>query len=197
MSPTDRLEDAFKDVMEKLAGTLKDRGYRKKGNRFTRRCDRGWVVVEVQRSQFNDADQLRFAVNLAATADALRADADPEKPPKAHECPFTRRLSTGDDGSFWSLTSRTNGERLAKRVHRALEKEGIPLLEEVCGAQALRDYWLERVDADGTPLNYLADLLKAIGPEERVSEVESRLEAVMARNRASAEAAADSADASS
>lgn len=182
MSPSEKLEAGFDEVLAAIAEPLKARGYRKRRQDFTRRCDDGWVLVNVQRSQLNDGGELRFAVNLAATADVLR-EGDDDKPPKEYECALRVRL-----GGFRSIKPKTDTAKLAKSVRKAVEERGIPLLEDVSGAEALRDHWLARLDDDETPLDKLVTLLEHIGPEDRVDEVQAKLEKVMERNRAAAEA---------
>lgn len=160
MSPSPDLEDGFKEVMAAIADLLKPRDFKKKGRTWTRRCDGGEVLVNVQRSQWNDGDALTFYINLSARADAL-GDYDE----------LSERL-----GSSWNIKPRTDATKLAKKVRRALEKDGLPLLDEVCGAEALRDFWLARMDDDTTPHSKLAKLLEAIGPKKHIAEAERSFE---------------------
>ena len=164
------MEDGFKEVMAAIADVLKPRDFKKKGRTWTRRCDGGEVRVNVQRSQWNDGDGLSFYVNLSARADAL-GDQDE----------VSERL-----GSSWDIKPSTDATRLARKVRRALEKDGLPLLDEVCGAEALRDHWLARMKDDATPHDKLATLLEELGPKKHIAEARRRFEEGRKRRERSA-----------
>lgn len=51
-------------VRDDLGPWLRERGFKKRGNRFRRVDGSGWQVVDFQASQWGSRDDVRFTINL-------------------------------------------------------------------------------------------------------------------------------------
>src|SRR3712207_9332587 len=56
---------------------LRERGFKKRRNRFRRSDDRGWQVIDFQASQWGSRDDVRFTINLwVGVSELADAEAD-------------------------------------------------------------------------------------------------------------------------
>ena len=61
MTERERCDAMVRDV---IGPELKAAGFRRARNRFARRVDGGWQVIDFQASQFGSRDQVSFTINL-------------------------------------------------------------------------------------------------------------------------------------
>jgi hypothetical protein len=115
-----------------LAPFMKGAGFRKSGAYFWRESGLVIDVLDLQKSQWNNAWEASFYINLHVYwKDFQEAIGRPFKSkfPKGHECTlFTRVIKL--DKSTWSLKPDSNVETLASLLIQEIQKEGFPWFEE-------------------------------------------------------------------
>jgi hypothetical protein len=117
-----------------VAPYLKALGFKKKAANFWRETDDFIDLVNVQKSQWNSADEAQFTLNLGIYWRDVQTEIQREAksmPPKELECTVFERLGALFAGNdfWWSVHSRTNADELGKEVVEKLENFGLPWLD--------------------------------------------------------------------
>jgi uncharacterized protein DUF4304 len=114
------------DVMirDEIGPWLRERGFRKRRNRF-RRVDRdGWQVVDFQASSWGSRDDVRFTINLWVGVTELEgAEADAQVQQRVGAL-----LPSGED-HWWPLDADTDTSALATELRAVLAELCIPWLD--------------------------------------------------------------------
>jgi hypothetical protein len=142
--------DAF--VRKEVGGWLRELGFKRERNRFGRRVDRAWEIVDFQASVWGSRDEVSFTINLGVGLDEVDSSWDRPRPPAiAGTMLHTRIGALIDDGNdrWWDVRERTDLDKLAGKIRRLLEREALPWLERRSDRDSLRDLLL----ADETELN--------------------------------------------
>lgn len=170
----------FKELLANdFAPWLKERGFRRRDTTFRRRCGSGWQIVNFQRSQYADARELPFTINLGVSLDVLH-----ESPqwrgrgwPLEYECDFRQRigpLHTGED-DWWKVRPLRPTRPLVKDVLAALEK-GLAWLDAHGDAQrVLRDAQRDPSQVNALNLASLVALARQVGSQADVEIAEREL----------------------
>jgi Domain of unknown function (DUF4304) len=174
-------QDKFKEL---LAGDfspwLKERGFKRRDTTFRRRRDAAWQIVNFQRSQFSDASDVRFTINLGVALDALHDEPSwgSRGWPLEYECDFRERIGQLHKGEdyWWKVRPLRPTRGVVKDVLAAFQT-ALPWLDahaepRTLLADALRDP--SRVNAFG--LAALVALAKKIGDEAEVDAAEAELQ---------------------
>jgi hypothetical protein len=114
-------------LRDEVGPWLRDRGFRKKRNRFTRSGDAGWQVVDFQASQFGSRTETSFTINLWVGAPELtRGELGGD------EQIFERigHLTDSGEDLWWKVKERTDTGKLAEELNQLLGERGLPWLEE-------------------------------------------------------------------
>jgi hypothetical protein len=168
-------------IREHVAPALKEHGFRRTRSTFHRAVGANWQVVNVQRSQFSDAGDIKLTVNLAVGLDRLRGGernwGDGKRPPdyKCHLRVRLGQLLTGDD-VWWDLRPDTDLDQLGELLTDAIERDGFPWLEARSVDERLRDTYL--ADLPGVPsweIHPLRELVAQLGPPHAVAAVADEL----------------------
>jgi Domain of unknown function (DUF4304) len=173
-------QDRFKELLADHVGPwLKERGFRRRAATFRRRQDEAWQIVAFQKSQFSDASDVSFTINLGVALDLL--DDDPSWRsrgwPLDHECDFRERIGVLHKGEdhWWSVPSRGPTDGIVADVLTALEA-ALPWLETHADARALLTDALrdpERVNAMN--LASLVAVARKVGDEKDFKAAASEL----------------------
>jgi Domain of unknown function (DUF4304) len=107
-------------VRDELAPWLRERGFKKRRQRFRRSDDAGWQVVALQASQWSSADDLRFTINLWVGVPELPGDAQIEE--------RIGELIDGED-RWWTVDADTDTESLGAELRTLLAEHALPWLE--------------------------------------------------------------------
>jgi hypothetical protein len=118
-----------------IAPYLKALGFKKKAANFWREND-DWVdLVNLQKSQWNNANEAQFTLNLGIYWRDVQTEIKREAksmPPKELECTVFERLGAlfiGND-FWWSVHPGINADDLGKEVVEKLDKFGLPWLDK-------------------------------------------------------------------
>jgi uncharacterized protein DUF4304 len=154
-------------IREGIAPWLRERGFRKRRNRFRRSADPGWQEVDFQASQWGDRDDVRFTINLrVAVTELMSAD------PGAHvEERIGALIGHGED-HWWAVDPTTDTAQLAAEMRGILEQRALPWLEARGSLERLLE--LARRAPDDFPgylLGRFAMLLELSGLDDLAAEV--------------------------
>ena len=146
MNPEADLSGRFRGILSDIhKELLKPDGWKKDGQNFRLFFDgtpisKG-VIINFQKSQWNDASDLRFTINVgkkyAHSSDVI----DPKF--KEYECDlYSRKRPQGlcpkyKSDQWWSLTSATDCEQLKNEIKQYLADYAIPWLLEESGDETL------------------------------------------------------------
>ena len=123
-------------VAKILAPLLKKDGFRKNSKTWWRDCDSVIEVIDLQKSQWNDANEAKFAINLGlywpSIHKAIKREAG-DYPPKTWECTVQQRLgplfSEGKD-FWWKVTEDTDLDTIGDEICNKLSRSGYEWLRE-------------------------------------------------------------------
>ncbi len=119
-------QDKFKELLAGDFGPwLKERGFKRRDTTFRRRRDQAWQILNFQRSQFSDASDVPFTINLGVALDLLHDDPSWRSRgwPLEYECDFRERigqLHKGED-HWWRVRPLRPTRGIVKDVLAALE----------------------------------------------------------------------------
>jgi hypothetical protein len=192
-----RAQEAFDALVRAGVGPfLKERGFRRTRFNFHRQVSGNWQVVNLQKSAFSDAQDVRFTVNLGVALERLRGGVfdwpDGKRPPESR-CHLRERLGFVMSGRdvWWTVSPDTDVVALAETITLGLERYGVPWLEERSSDEALLALVSdpEKLRSEDAPhhLVWFAQILAQLGEEDARQAVEAehaRREAELARARA-------------
>jgi hypothetical protein len=166
---------------------LRELGFAGSGQDLHRRVDRNWQAINVQRSKYSNADEVKFTINLGTASAAVLAAAreDPDEPQREVLCHWRNRIGDvlpGKHDTWWTIRARTSErdlDRLANEVGDALIERGVPELDRMVGDDALLDLHLGGADSDLSPYaqDIVGPLLRELGPPNRFAAYMTRLDA--------------------
>ena len=173
-------QDKFKDLLDQhLTPWLKSHGFKRRDTTFRRRREEAWQIVNFQRSQWSDASELAFTINLGVALDVLH-DEPPWLQrgwPLEYECDFRERIGDlykGED-HWWKVRPFWPTRGTTTDVVRSLQA-ALPWLDAHADPQALLSRSIanpRRVNALG--LAALVSLAGKIGSPEDVATAEQEL----------------------
>jgi hypothetical protein len=183
-SETSRLIDRI--IATGPAPRLKERGYRKLARSFHVQTDGLFKVVQFQASMWNTPDSARFTVNLMVALPYFHEKWTglpfPKNPGSAAPVLSQRigHLMPEQLDYWWEVTPKSNVERVATHVTKALTEGGLPFLDRHADIQVLTEA-AERKDAKRrmamNPELCLAILLSFQGKASKAARVVQELAA--------------------
>jgi len=105
----------FKNLLKSLRPLFKANGFRSKGQNFFLESDECWVIINFQKSRWNNAGEVTFYVNVAACSKRwLGIEAKPaEKMPPYYACDWRWRVehfAVDQSIKSWTLRDETSLE---------------------------------------------------------------------------------------
>ena len=173
-------QDKFKELLaDDFSPWLKARGFKRRDTTFRRRRDTAWQIVNFQRSQFSDASDVPFTVNLGVALDVLYDEPSwgSRGWPLEYECDFRERIGQvyrGED-HWWKARPLRPTRGMMKDVLGALES-ALRWLDTHADPRAFLKHAVHdpsRVNA--LNLASLVALAKKVGDEADVEAAEAEL----------------------
>lgn len=119
-----------------IAPVMKEAGYKKLGKRFGKRNADGWLILDIQTSQWSNKDELGFYINTGFRSDiVVRLSEDSPRldamPPCSH-CHLTERPHTGElvQEQPWTIESEYDASDVGVTVQSLIQKIALPWLDE-------------------------------------------------------------------
>ncbi len=137
-------------VREEIGPWLRQRGFRKRRNRFRRADESGWQVVDFQASQWGSRDDVRFTVNLWVGVPEL---AEGESADDAHIETRIDALTDSGQDRWWAVDVETDVAELGEDLRTLLAERGLPWLDARSSLQRL--VLLARQQPDDFPRHLL------------------------------------------
>jgi hypothetical protein len=123
-------------VFEKITDYLKENDFKKRGNHFYKSNGSIGYCVNIQNDKWNDANQIRFTLNVGIFTEAFWHECEDFKNtgiiptfPKEYECAIRERI--GDllpvkEDKWYCITSGTDGMKLWSEIERDLTEYALP-----------------------------------------------------------------------
>ena len=184
--------EAFKALLADAAATLKSSGYSRRGLTFFRERSGNYGLIQFQKSQKTTAKIVVFTANVGVVSGRLArffgGTVRSGQPPDSVWHWYARLGALRFDGQdkWWILGGTQELDRVAREIKSALVTLAQPELDKYLQDESLRDLWLTGRSpglTDLQRLKYLAILVKALGPQERLPSILADLRRV---SRASA-----------
>lgn len=131
-------------IRSSVAEELRQLGFKKRRNSFSRDTGCGWILIDFQASQFGSRSNVSFTINLGVSFSELQASTvAPPSLGRAHVRQRIGRVLGQRKDVWWSLDPTSDLRAVAAKVLDALGRKGIPWLEKrasladvLAGAQA-------------------------------------------------------------
>ncbi|WP_144697435.1 DUF4304 domain-containing protein [Fictibacillus phosphorivorans] len=183
-----KMKDVFKQIVkEVIAPTLKNHGFKKKGNNFARTFSEFSWTINVQSSSWNTSENLAFTINTGISVESLYGTYYQYVPPKFPlEVDSVMRIRISElksitdqhEDSWYKLTPVTILDDLTEQIKQDVENIIIPHFQQFQSVQDVIQ-GLEKREAQGYHENphVLAVLYHECGDREAAKE---RLRSVFA-----------------
>ena len=113
-----------------LGPHLRDQGFRKRRNTFSRSTEHGWTLIDFQASQFGTRDDVRFTINLGVNFVELQGQS--KGPPSLGRTHIDERIgaviSRERQNLWWDLAPGSNFEAIGSEVIAILDEHAVPWL---------------------------------------------------------------------
>lgn len=130
------LEQEFRTLLSEMnRDVMKPKGWKRSGQNFRLILTKGMLtrgmIVNFQKSQWNNKDELRFTINAAWTM-VVAGEIDPNF--KEYDCHFSNRIrpqglcKAYDRDQWWTITAQTDHEALKSEIEDYLGRYAIPWL---------------------------------------------------------------------
>lgn len=165
---------------QRVAVTLKDRNFKRRGLKFVRSPNDGFVsLIELQSSRKSTSEQLSFAINFGVIVPVLFGGEDLTNP-NYTECHWGGRILSNDGiEAWWSVRAHDDVEQLAARLTALLTQDVLPRLDAMQLDDDLVSLWKTGQSpllAEVQRLLFLGTLLHRLGRREEFEEVKADLE---------------------
>jgi len=134
--------DSYRKMLrDQIGPLLRSSGFTGSASTWVRSAATGdRVVVNAQSSSSSSANEVRFAINLAAVPlpwwkwHSHEIGGDLDRAVKEHDGLYRDRLrpsaqyAGGPDQTWWSVTDAASAQRAGADVARALDQDGLPIL---------------------------------------------------------------------
>ena len=145
--PSKLIDQLTKDY---LAPLMKEKGFRKSGANFWRDNENVIDVLNIQKSQWNDAWKASFYVNLGAYWKAYHRDRGTEfksKFPREYDCTvFSRVLEP--TVKTWSLLPNSELDQFGSILTETVDQIALPWFDEMHSATNIRNHLKRQGIAD-------------------------------------------------
>lgn len=123
-------------IFDKIADFLKDDDFKKRGNHFFKRNGEIGYCVNIQNDKWNDANQIRFTLNVGIFTEAFWLECEDFKNtgiiptfPKEYECAIRKRIGNllpVKEDKWYCITSGTDVMKLWSKIKRDLTEYILP-----------------------------------------------------------------------
>lgn len=178
----------FDEMITKVISPyLKKMGFQKLRNSFYFPLEGNWGIINFQRSQTSDSNQIIFTINIGVASRRILhflGQTEQTKKPDIWDTQWRERighLMPENDDKWWNLDQKTSPDELGSTLLNILTSYALPAIREFIHDENLRNLWLSGKSPSLTEtqrLLYLAILLKQIGPVEILETTLAELQQV-------------------
>ncbi|ROT10672.1 DUF4304 domain-containing protein [Muribaculum intestinale] len=134
--PKMNIQDKRTFVFEKITDYLKENDFKKRGNHFYKSNGSIGYCVNIQNDKWNDAEQIRFTLNVGIFTEAFWLECEDFKNtgiiptfPKEYECAIRKRIGgllPVKEDKWYCITSSTDVMKLWNEIERDLTEYILP-----------------------------------------------------------------------
>jgi Domain of unknown function (DUF4304) len=144
------MKNRVKDVLQQsLTVALKDRGFKKSGALYTHEAGNVTRMVEVQRSRWNDQDEVSFTLNcgihVPGVTSIFRGNPEPKRPKMADCCISVRvgMLGASKLDIWWKLSANDDPAQdvqVAEEIASVTTSLVLPFLDRLQSAEQVAQF---------------------------------------------------------
>lgn len=173
--------DNFKEIIKRIAPFLKEKGYRKKGNTFFINPDKNYGIINFQKSQDSNKDEVKFTINFGVYSDLLGKvvdfDYDDSEVPDVWACQWQVRI--GDfmpnrPDFWWKIKADDDFSEIISNIVDNIQNIILPEIDKRLTDGDLMNSLIKGDFTESTAVEtfkYLTIFLKAKGDIEALNEV--------------------------
>lgn len=133
---------AVKWLIKELNAALRPKGFKRKGQNFTRESAEVWQVINVQVSRFSSSGEKRLTINFGIQPKGLMRlrQQDVSRAPLEYRCATRMRIGEFTEtrkDRWWDVSDDRSAELALGLILGLLESEGIPLLDRLFTREGL------------------------------------------------------------
>lgn len=176
--------ERFQIMLASISPFMKQAGFRKRRQLYTLLQHDNVAAIEFQRSSSSTKLSTRFTINLGIWSSRIATAEGRPRDPKAVgllDCQFRERIGFLLDpkqDTWWDITPETDIDALSSEMLNILGRLAVPEVVALLPDEALRDHLLQGQHLGTTELmrlTYLAILVRDLGPQDRLAEIEAEL----------------------
>ncbi|WP_165835267.1 DUF4304 domain-containing protein [Chryseobacterium viscerum] len=173
--------DRLKEIIKSITPFLKEKGYSKKGNSFHLKSDKNFGIINFQKSQDGNKDEIKFTINFGVYSDLLVKvvdfDYDNSKVPDVWSSQWQARIGhfmpDGND-FWWKIQPEGNLSEIISDIIDNIRNIILPEIDKRLTDEGLMKSLIKGDFIRSTAVEkfkYLTIFLKAKGDIETLNEV--------------------------
>jgi len=173
--------DILKEIIKSIAPFLKEKGYNKKGNNFYLKSNNNYGIINFQKSQDGNKDEVKFTINFGVYSDLLGKvvdfDYDNSKVPDVWSSQWQARIGhfmpDGHD-FWWKVQTGGNLSEIISDIIDNIQNIILPEIDKRLTDEGLMNSLIKGDFIRSTTVEtfkYLTIFLKAKGDIETLNEV--------------------------
>lgn len=173
--------DILKEIIKSITPFLREKGYSKKGNSFYLRSDSNFGIINFQKSQDGNKDEVKFTLNFGVYSDVLGKvvdfDYDNSKVPDVWSSQWQARIGNFmPDGHdfWWKIQAEDNLFEIISNIIDNIQNIILPEIDKRLTDEGLMKSLIKGDFIRSTAVEkfkYLTLFLKAKGDIETLNEV--------------------------
>lgn len=125
---------AFNSVLKGINACLREHGFRKAGQSFSRQSPDCWQVVSAQKSAYSSAEEKNFTINFGICPKAVLefSGRELERPPLYYTCPVRFRINRFIEDckdKWWRVSDADSADAAIADVTSILNSKAMPFLD--------------------------------------------------------------------
>ena len=174
--------DILKEIIKKITPFLRDLGFSKKGNTFYLKLDGNFGIINFQKSQYSNKDEVKFTINFGVYSDVLGQFFDfsysNQKIPDVWSCQWEARIGQfmpNNPDHWWYLNPSDSISNIISDIMEIIQNIVIPELNKHISDDNLLQCWMNESNYAGTTeigrFEYLTTLLKKKDDVDTLNQV--------------------------
>ncbi|TXI94984.1 MAG: DUF4304 domain-containing protein [Chryseobacterium cucumeris] len=172
--------DILKEIIKSITPFLKEKGYNKKGNSFHLKSDNNFGIINFQKSQNGNKDEVKFTLNFGVYSDLLGKfvdfDYDTSKVPDVWSCHWQARIGQfmpNNPDHWWSIKASDSLNNINSILISHIQNIILPEIDKRLTYEILMKSLIKGDFIRSTAIEefkYLTIFLKAKGDIEALNE---------------------------
>lgn len=173
--------DRLKEIINDITPFIKKEGFEKKGNNFYKKLNKNYGIINFQKSQDGNKDEVKFTLNFGVYSDLLGKfvdfDYDASKVPDVWSCHWQARIGQfmpSNPDHWWSIKASDSLDNINSVLISNIQNIILPEIDKRLTDESLMKSLIKGEFIRSTAVEefkYLTIFLKAKGDIEALNEV--------------------------